>query len=136
MLGSILKCISDAEDEVRQRASLANDNLLSLIKNSSTDFISTHFVNKVTNELVNTHIPTRIASLRWISILLSKTPEEMINFIDTIYSSLLNTLSDDSDVVGTLFRFYIRIKVWVMGMILTIMHFSPYLSYIGPRGLS
>jgi hypothetical protein len=44
-------------------------------------------------------VPTRLAALRWINMLLEKSPQEMGHFIDEILPALLKTLSDPADEV-------------------------------------
>ena len=44
-------------------------------------------------------VPTRLASLRWIAMLLEKSPKEMSAFIDEVLPALLKTLSDPADEV-------------------------------------
>lgn len=53
----------------------------------------------ITHELPSPHKYTRTAALRWISMLLEKLPEDMLEFIDVILEALLNALSDESDEV-------------------------------------
>ena len=50
-------------------------------------------------ELSSHHIPTRMAALRWINMLLEKAPTEMNRFIAELLPALLHTLSDEADEV-------------------------------------
>ena len=58
-------------------------NQLSSAARQSTkeDFELTALHQTLTVELTSTHIPTRLAALKWISMLLEKAPEKMDSFI-------------------------------------------------------
>ena len=56
-------------------------------------------MDKLSVELVGDHIPTRMAALRWISMLLEKSPQQLDQQIDALLPTLLRTLSDVSDAV-------------------------------------
>ena len=87
-----------------EASSKANENLLRLVRDTpkSDGLDLSPLVNTVTSELGQSHVPTRVASLRWISTLLERTPEEMATFIDELFPALLRTLSDESDHVVVL----------------------------------
>ena len=59
----------------------------------------------ITHELPSEHKYTRTASLKWISMLLEKCPEQMMGFIDEVLEALLKTLCDESDEV-------VKMNVW------------------------
>lgn len=99
ILGAILHCISDAEHEIRQVADRANNDLLQLVKSTRGDVDLLPVMDKLNVELVGDHIPTRMAALRWISMLLEKSPQQLDEQIDALLPTLLGTLSDVSDAV-------------------------------------
>lgn len=99
LLAAIMHCISDAEHEIRQVAERANDDLLQLVKNTEEDMDLMPLMTKLTAELVSDHVPTRMAALRWISMLLEKGPEQLSTHIGYLLPTLLKTLSDISDAV-------------------------------------
>ncbi|TMW67782.1 hypothetical protein Poli38472_007454 [Pythium oligandrum] len=99
LLAAIMHCISDAEHEIRQVAERANDDLLQLVKSTEEDMDLTPLMTKLNSELVSDHVPTRMAALRWISMLLEKAPNQLSDHIGTLLPTLLKTLSDISDAV-------------------------------------
>ena len=99
LLGAIMHCISDLEHEIRTVAERANDDLLSLVKSTQENVQLLPLMNELNAELVSDHVPTRMASLRWISMLLEKSPTQLEQYIDTLLPVLLKTLSDESDNV-------------------------------------
>jgi vacuole morphology and inheritance protein 14 len=77
LLGAIMHCISDAEFEICEVAEQANQDLLELVKATKEDFELTSLHQTLTVELASTHVPTRLAALKWISMLLEKAPDKM-----------------------------------------------------------
>lgn len=99
LLAAVMHCISDAEHEIRQVAERANDDLLQLVKSTEEDVDLAPLMKKLNAELVSDHVPTRMAALRWISMLLEKSPDQLASHIGTLLPTLLKTLSDVSDAV-------------------------------------
>ncbi|KAH7468583.1 Protein VAC14-like protein [Phytophthora ramorum] len=99
LLAAIMHCISDAEHEIRQVAERANDDLLQLVKSTTEDVELLPLMQKLTSELGSDHVPTRMAALRWISMLLEKYPNQLSAHIGQLLPALLRTLSDISDSV-------------------------------------
>lgn len=99
MLGAIMHCISDSDPEIRAVAELTNQDLLALVSGTVKDFELSPLLRTLIRELTSHHIPTRVAALRWIDMLLQKQAEEMNKFIGELLPALLKTLSDDSDDV-------------------------------------
>ncbi|KAJ0412152.1 hypothetical protein ATCC90586_005765 [Pythium insidiosum] len=99
LLAAIMHCISDAEHEIRQVAERANDDLLQLVRTTEDAVDLVPLMAKLNAELVSDHVPTRMAALRWISMLLEKAPHQLSSHINTLLPTLLRTLSDVSDAV-------------------------------------
>lgn len=99
LLCAIMHCISDAEHEIRQVAERANEDLLELVKSTKQDMEYLPFMQKLDSELVSDHVPTRMAALRWIAMLLEKAPQEIASQTNCFLPTLLKTLSDVSDAV-------------------------------------
>ncbi|RHY49471.1 hypothetical protein DYB30_008718 [Aphanomyces astaci] len=102
LLGAILTCISDAEGEIRLVGERANADLLALVKATTGDVDFLPLIAKLNVELVSTYIPTRLASLTWISMLLEKKPTQLSSQLSALLPTLLKTLSDTSDQVVSL----------------------------------
>ena len=74
LLGAIMHCISDADDEIRQVAGVTNSDLIILVRETTDEFELSPLLLTLTTELSSHHIPTRMAALRWINMLLEKAP--------------------------------------------------------------
>ncbi|RHY29469.1 hypothetical protein DYB32_005109 [Aphanomyces invadans] len=92
LLGAILTCISDAEGEIRLVGERANADLLALVKATTGDVDFLPLIAKLNVELVSTYIPTRLASLTWISMLLEKKPTQLSSQLSALLPTLLKTL--------------------------------------------
>jgi len=99
LLGAIMHCISDSDIEIRQVAGYTNVDLLKLVKSTNEEFELSPLLQTLTMELDSHHIPTRMAALRWINMLLEKVRGEMNKFISELLPALLKTLSDEADEV-------------------------------------
>lgn len=99
LLGAIMHCISDIDIEIRQVAGYTNIDLLKFVRTTKEDFELSPLLQTLTRELDSHHIPTRMATLRWINMLLEKAPGEMKTFISQLLPALLKTLSDEADEV-------------------------------------
>jgi len=99
LLGAIMHCISDSDIEIRQVAGYTNVDLLQLVNCTNKNFELSPLLQTLTIELDSNHIPTRMAALRWINMLLEKASGEMKKFILELLPALLKTLSDEADEV-------------------------------------
>mmetsp|Transcript_7725 Transcript_7725/g.19887 ORF Transcript_7725/g.19887 Transcript_7725/m.19887 type:complete len:686 (-) Transcript_7725:82-2139(-) len=99
LLGAIMHCISDSDPEIRGVAGQTNQDLLVLVNETTKDFELSPLLQTLTRELTSHHIPTRMATLRWIDMLLEKAPQDMNKFIGELLPALLKTLSDEADEV-------------------------------------
>ena len=99
LLGSIMHCISDNDVEIRKLAGRTHSDLLHLVKLTKNSFELSPLLQTLIASLGSHHIPTRMAALRWINMLLDRTTGEMNKFIAELLPSLLHTLSDEADEV-------------------------------------
>jgi vacuole morphology and inheritance protein 14 len=100
VLGAILRCISDNEVEIRLVAERTNDDLLTLVRDTSGDFELKPLLDTLSSELLNKDdVRTKMASLRWINMLMEKRKKDMPEHIPNMLPVLLRTLSDPSDAV-------------------------------------
>ncbi|GAX28115.1 vacuole morphology and inheritance protein 14 [Fistulifera solaris] len=100
ILRAILCCISDHEKEIRLVAERANDDLLALVRDTQGTFELPPLLDTLTKELLEKEdVPTKMASLRWINMLMEKRKSDMDQFVESILPVLLRTLSDPSDAV-------------------------------------
>lgn len=100
ILSAIMWCISDGEVEIRLVAERTNDNLLNLVKDTHATFALKELLETLKKELLNKDdVPTKMAALRWINMLMEKRKNDMNNFIEDLLPVLLRTLSDRSDAV-------------------------------------
>ena len=100
ILGAALNSISDPEKDIRVKAERANNLLLQLVKGTDASIDLKPLLEKVTSQLLNKWVPSRIAALRWIAMLLTKMPQELYKYLNDFFPALMKTLQDpDDDVV-------------------------------------
>lgn len=100
VLDAILYCISDAEEQICIVAERTNANLISLVRDTKGDFQLAPLLETLTDKLMTKDdVPTKMASLRWINMLLEKRRGDMTEFVPNLLKVLLKTLSDTSDSV-------------------------------------
>lgn len=100
ILRAIMWCISDGEVEIRLVAERTNDNLLELVKETQVNFELKQLLETLKGELLNKDdVPTKMAALRWINMLMEKRKNDMNDYIGDLLPVLLRTLSDRSDAV-------------------------------------
>jgi vacuole morphology and inheritance protein 14 len=100
ILGAIMWCISDGEIEIRLVAERTNDDLLQLVKETYCDFELRPLLETLKSELLNKEdVPTKMAALGWINMLMEKRKADMNEYIEELLPVLLRTLSDPSDAV-------------------------------------
>ena len=100
VLGAILRCISDNEVEIRLVAERTNDDLLTLVRDTTGDFELKPLLDTLSNELLTKDdVRTKMAALRWINMLMEKRKFDMTEHIPELLPVLLRTLSDPSDAV-------------------------------------
>jgi len=100
VLGAILYCISDSEEQICLVAERTNADLLSLVRDTRGDFRLAPLLETLTEKfMTKDDVPTKMASLRWINMLLEKRRGDMTEFVSQLLPVLLKTLSDASDGV-------------------------------------
>lgn len=100
ILSAILFCISDREKEIRLVAERTNDDLLNFIRDTKGSFELRPLLETLTSELLEKDdVPTKMAALRWINMLMEKRTVDMQAFTSSLLPVLLRTLSDPSDAV-------------------------------------
>lgn len=100
VLDAILYCISDSEEQICIVAERTNGNLISLVRDTQGDFQLAPLLQTLTEKLITKDdVPTKMASLRWINMLLEKRRGDMTEFVPKLLKVLLKTLSDTSDSV-------------------------------------
>lgn len=100
VLSAILNCISDSEVEIRKVSERSNSDLLALIRETAYDFEMRVLVETLTKKLADKDdVPTKIAILKWVNMLLEKRRRDMDAYISNLMPALLKLLSDQSDGV-------------------------------------
>jgi vacuole morphology and inheritance protein 14 len=100
ILRAILWCISDGEKEIRLVAERTNHHLLTLVKDTAAEFELRPLLDTLTTEMVNkADVPTKMACLKWIDMLMEKRKAHMNEHTKDILPVLLRTLSDPNDAV-------------------------------------
>lgn len=95
MLGACLHCISDTQvvqclhrscvqlkpfeqEEIRAKAEATNMALIKLLEGTEQKFEVPPLIQQLTNFVGDHNVSTRLASLRWLSMLLKKMPQTII----------------------------------------------------------
>ena len=100
VLGAILHCISDQEVEIRKVSERSNSDLLTFVRDTDRDFELRILLETLTKELTGKDdVPTKMAVLKWINMLLEKRRRDMDEYISKLMPALLQLLSDQSDGV-------------------------------------
>jgi len=100
VLGAALHAISDNEKEIRQKAERSSEMLLTLVNNTPEQLPLVPLLEKLTTQLHGKRVPSRLAALRWISMLLSKLPGGLQPYLElSLFPVLLRTLQDADDLV-------------------------------------
>jgi len=115
-----LPCVSNDVYEIKQAAIQANTSLLKLITETNGDFSKMTFLETITEQFQNKFVPTRVAALNWIFVLITKTPDEIIAFVDNLFTALLIMLTDPSEEV-------VRLDLEVMAKISLLQENKNYL---------
>ncbi|XP_065041682.1 protein VAC14 homolog [Musa acuminata AAA Group] len=99
ILGAVLPCISDKEKEIREIARETNKELRAIIASPAEGVNIGAVLTIARSGLTSQASTTRVAALQWIATLLDRHWNEVISFLNDIFSSLLAALSDPSDEV-------------------------------------
>eukprot|EP00937_MAST-01D_sp_MAST-1D-sp2_P000165 g165.t1 len=100
LLGAIMHCISDQEEEIVKFSKMANDDLRKLVKQTTEEFTLDDLHRQLMLDLAKDDIDTKKAVLQWFEMLLDKAPDEMERHIEELLPALLEKLSDaDATVV-------------------------------------
>lgn len=99
ILGALLQCISDSEDEIRNKADATNDLLLHLVESTSDAMDIPPLLAKLTTQVRSKWVATQLASLRWMIMLLNKIPQVIYSHLEQLYPALFQTLSDPEEQV-------------------------------------
>ncbi|CAJ1936783.1 unnamed protein product [Sphenostylis stenocarpa] len=99
ILGAILPCISDKEEKIRVVARETNEELQALKADPAEAFDVGAILSIARRELSSEWEGTRIEALHWLSTLLNKYRNEVLQYLNDIFDTLLKALSDPSDQV-------------------------------------
>ncbi|XP_034223653.1 protein VAC14 homolog isoform X4 [Prunus dulcis] len=99
ILGAILPCISDKEEKIRVVARETNEELRAIKADPAEGFDVGAILSIARRQLSSEWEATRIEALHWISNLLNRHRAEVLTFLNDIFDTLLEALSDPSDQV-------------------------------------
>jgi vacuole morphology and inheritance protein 14 len=100
LLGAVLHCISDAEEEIRDMSGVANDALRELVRETAPAAFSLAALHAQLLKDLKTHdTHTKKNVLEWMAMLLDKAPDEMEAHIGDLLPALLGKLDDADDAV-------------------------------------
>ncbi|XP_050373682.1 protein VAC14 homolog isoform X2 [Argentina anserina] len=99
ILGAILPCISDKEEKIRVVARETNEELRAINADPAEGFDVGAILSIARRQLSSEWEATRIEALHWISNLLNRQRTEVLTYLNDIFDTLLEALSDPSDQV-------------------------------------
>lgn len=99
LLGSLMHCISDVDQDIRKAAQNANQILLSLVKKTEDALEFNLLLFTLIAELKSEFVSTRVAVLQWIDMLHQKDSLAINQSINELLPALLKTISDPADEV-------------------------------------
>lgn len=100
VLKAILNNISDGEGDIRKISERSNNDLLFLVRDTKHDFRLDILIDALVTKLsTKDDVPTKVAVLKWINMLLEKRRRDMDTYIQGLMNVLMKLLSDKSDVV-------------------------------------
>ncbi|BAT72722.1 protein VAC14 homolog [Vigna umbellata] len=99
ILGAILPCISDKEEKIRVVARETNEELRALKADPTEAFDVGAILSIARRQLSSEWEGTRIEALHWMLTLLNKYRNEVLQYLNDIFDTLLKALSDPSDQV-------------------------------------
>ncbi|KAM0964415.1 hypothetical protein ACFX2C_020463 [Malus domestica] len=99
ILGAILPCISDKEEKIRVVARETNEEIRAIKADPAEGFDVGAILSIARRQLSSEWEATRIEALHWISNLLNRHRAEVLTFLNDIFNTLLEALSDASDQV-------------------------------------
>lgn len=84
---------------IRRCASVANESILKLVKESKESINYERLIDIAIIELVKYSVPSRLASLQWLHTLLIKNMPAVMQHFDKIFVLLMKALTDPSEEV-------------------------------------
>ncbi|CAH9134316.1 unnamed protein product [Cuscuta epithymum] len=99
ILGAILPCIADKEEKIRVVARETNDELRSIKAYPAEGFSVEAVLNICRSQVSSEFEATRIEALHWMFTLLSRHRMEVLVFLNDVFDTLREVLSDPSDEV-------------------------------------
>eukprot|EP00947_MAST-08B_sp_MAST-8B-sp1_P005184 g5184.t1 len=100
VLGGVSGCIADSQEDIRAQAVACNGSLLELVKETGSPALAVpSLLDQLMVRLGDAYVPTRVASLQWISMLLDKARTDMLAHVQRLLPALLKALKDSSDDV-------------------------------------
>jgi vacuole morphology and inheritance protein 14 len=101
VLGAVLPSVSSDSTAIREKAIETNSAISLLIENvgdSGTVNVDT-ILQQISLQLRSEYVNTRLAALRWVSLLHASYPQALEDYLDKMFSILLKMLADTSEVV-------------------------------------
>jgi len=101
MLAAVLPSVSSDSNAIRERAISANKAISELVQETKEGkgLQIDSILQQVSVQLRSDYVNTRLAALRWVSVLHERFPKDLEDYLDKIFSILLKMLSDSSEVV-------------------------------------
>lgn len=99
VLAAILPCLAHPEERVAAVAASANDVMLKLYPSAGDGFDLRAVLAVLEQEVSHGKEPTRLAALRWLSVLLNTSRNEILAHQNELGPALMQSMADGSDQV-------------------------------------
>ena len=100
VLNAVLASLSHAEDEIREAAQKADAALRQLLQESADSSYEVHtLLHALGGHLGSQYVPTLLASLQWVHMLLKKSAPRVMQLSQQIWPALFACLSNPSEEV-------------------------------------
>jgi len=125
VLNAILSSLSHVEEEIREAASRADATLRTLLQQSQDAQFEMHtLLHALSSHLGSQYVPTLVASLHWVHMLLKKSAPRVMQLSQQIWPALFGCLTNASEEV-------VRLDIEALArMAPNQLHFTPLIDHL------
>lgn len=125
VLNAVLSSLSHAEEEIREAASRADTTLRTLLQQSQdAQYEMTTLLQTLSSHLGSQYVPTLVASLNWVHMLLKKSAPRVMQLSQQIWPALFDCLTNASEEV-------VRLDIEALArMAPNQLHFTPLIDHL------
>lgn len=125
VLNAILSSLSHSEEEIREAAGRADNTLRTLLQQSQdAQFDMQTLLHALSSHLASQYVPTLVASLEWVHMLLRKSASRVMQLSQQIWPALFGCLTNASEEV-------VRLDIEALArMAPNQLHFTPLIDHL------